>query len=255
MYYKLCDGWLHCFKNPIEYLPSDKPNALISESDFINYNVIKPDSSIVKEYDFIYSCPKVNETSPCNDWVSYNKNWELCKKCLPVLCLKYKLKGLLVGRKGCQLPDGCDKYITTTGWVDYKENIKLYNKCRFLFVPNQRDASPRVLTEAMSFNLPCLVNKNILGGWKYIESNKTGEFFTDENDIGCAIDLLLANMNNYRPRQYIIERYGPIESGKRLKKFIFDNFKDRIRNENNEKVKESDIKYILIRNPLKNLSK
>lgn len=255
MYFKLCDGWLHCFRNPIEYLPSDKPLCLISESDFINYNGIKPDETIVKEYDFIYSCPKVNEKSPCDDWVSYNKNWELCQKCLPILCLKYKLKGLLVGRKDCPLPEGCESYLTTTGWVDYHENIKLYNKCRFIFVPNQRDASPRVLTEALSCNLPCLVNRNILGGWKYVESKKTGEFFTDETDVGSSIEILLANMNNYTPRQYIIENYGPINSGKRLKKFIFDNFADKILNEKNEKVNEKDIEYILIRHPFTNFQK
>jgi hypothetical protein len=255
MYFKLCDGWLHCFRNPIEYLPANKPHDLISESDFINYQMIKPDETVKKEYDFIYSCPKVSEDSSCDDWVSHNKNWELCKKCLPILCLKYKLRGLLIGRKGCKLPDGCDKYISTTGWIDYHENLNLYNKCRFVFMPNQRDASPRVLTEGFAYNLPCIINRNILGGWKYIESKVTGEFFTDENDVNIAIETMLANITTYTPRQYIIDNYGPINSGKRLKKFIFDNFKDRVLNEANEKVNEKDVEYILIRNPLNSFTK
>ena len=250
MYFKLCEGWIHCFKNPIEYLPVDKPMVLISESDFVNYNQLKPNTSIKKEFDFLYSCPKVNETSSCDDWVSHNKNWDLALKCLPILCLKFKLRGLLVGRKGCKLPDGCDKYIETTGWVDYNENIKLYNKCHFIFVPNELDASPRVLTEALSCDLPCLVNSNILGGWKYVDSQKTGEFFTNEKDIEASLNIFLPNLNNYTPRQYIIDNYGPIHSGKKLKKFIFDNFKDRVRNENNEKVNENDIEHIQIRSPL-----
>jgi len=254
MYFTLCKAWLHCFKNPNDFLPLNIPRVLISESDFVNYNVAKPDPSIVKEYDFIYSCPKVNEDSPCDDWTSHNKNWELALKCLPILCIKYKLKGLLVGRKNCTLPDGCDKYIETTGWVDYFDNLKLYNKCKFIFLPNQRDASPRVLTEALASGLACLVNYNILGGWKYVDSAKTGEFFTDENDIGESINRLLANMKNYNPRQYIVDNYGPINSGRRLKKFIFDNFAGKVQKLNSDDtlttITSDEIDYVVFRGPL-----
>lgn len=242
MYFDICMGWLHGFREPIKYLPIDKPLALISESDFVNYNNLVPDPSIEKEYDFIYSCPKVDENSGCNDWVSFNKNWELALKCLPILCEKYKLKGLLVGRKGCEIPEGSKPYITTTGWLDWGELHKYYQKSRFQFVPNQRDASPRVITEGMCFGLPCLMNYNILGGWKYIDEDKTGIFFTDENDIAPAIDKLLQKIDTYNTRQFIIDNYGPINSGKRLKKFIFDNFKG--------KLNIDDCEYITIRNPI-----
>ena len=43
------------------------------------------------------------------------------------------LKGLLVGRKGCDVPKNCD----TTGWLKYEEMLKAYQKCRFLFLPNE----------------------------------------------------------------------------------------------------------------------
>ena len=102
----------------------------------------------------------------------------------------------------------------------------------------------------MACNLPCLVNRNILGGWKYIDSEKTGEFFTDEKDIASSLNIFLSKLNKYTPRQYIIDNYGPINAGKKLKKFIFDNFKDRVLNENNEKVKESDVEHIQIRSSL-----
>jgi hypothetical protein len=243
MYYKICEGWLHCFRNPKEYLPSDKILSLVSESDFVNYNVLRPDDT-KKEYDFVYSCPKVDKNSHCDDWVSFNKNWALALKCLPILCLKHKLKGLLIGRQGCKLPDGCDKYIETTGWVDYFENIKLYRKCKFLFLPNVRDASPRVLTECLATGLPCLVNYNILGGWKYVDEEKTGTFFNDENDIDSSVTRLLANMSKYNPRQYIIDNYGPINAGKALKKLLFDNFKDRLN------VNEDKVEYITLRGQL-----
>jgi len=245
MYKDICEGWLHCFREPCNYIPCDKPNALISESDFVNTNILVPDkdnyNDNYKEYDFIYNCPKVNKDSSCNDWVSHNKNWELALKCLPILCEKFKLKGLLIGRSGCDIPTNCKPYITTTGWVKYEDVIKLYKKSKFLFLPNQRDASPRVITECMALDLPCIMNKNILGGWKYI-NNQTGVFFTDEKDLEKSLNIFLNNLNNYKPRRFILDNYGLINSGKRLKEFLFKNFKSRLNINNAE--------YIILRNPL-----
>tara|TARA_B100001121_G_scaffold310429_1_gene341415 strand:+ start:5231 stop:6325 length:1095 start_codon:yes stop_codon:yes gene_type:complete len=235
MYNDICEGWLHCFREPEKFININKPHALISESDFVNYKQIKPDKSIKKEYDYIYSCPKVNSDSGCDDWVSYNKNWELGKKCVKVMSDK-GLKGLLIGRKGCKVPDNCE----TTGWVEYDEMLKLYQKAKFVFLPNKADASPRVLTECLSLDVPCLINKNILGGWKYV-NDKTGKFFTDENDIEKTAELLLSNLDKYSPRQFIIDNYGPKNSGIKLKNFLFDNFKDRLN------VNENEVNYVTIR--------
>ena len=214
MYLNICEGWLHCFKNVDKYLPTDKPKVLISESDFVNYRLFTPDDNIEKEYDYVYSCPKVNEQSNCNDWVSYNKNWPLAEKCIKIMS-DMGLKGLLIGRKGCKVPDNCD----TTGWVDFNEMKTLYNKCKFIFLPNVIDASPRMLTECLSMNLPCLVNENILGGWKYV-NDQTGVFFTDENNVKENVQKLLNNFDNYQPRQYILDNYGPINSGRELKRIL-----------------------------------
>ena len=245
MYLEICEGWLHCFRHPSEYLPTDKPIELISESDFINYKVIKPNKKITKKYDYIYSCPKLNENSSCDDWVSYNKNWTLAITCIEIMS-KMGLKGLLIGRKNCKVPDNCE----TTGWVEYNEMLKLYQQSKFLFLPNIVDASPRVLTECLSLNIPCVVNYNILGGWKYI-NKKTGEFFNNEKDIKDVVNKLLMNIDNYEPRQYIKKHFGPLNSGIKLKKFIFNHFKNKVLNENG-KVDEKDINYITIRHPIIN---
>jgi hypothetical protein len=246
MYQNMAEGWLHCFRKPCDYIPCDKPYALISESDFVNTDYLKPDNeqSSAKEYDFVYSCPKVKKDSGCDDWVSYNKNWELAKKCLPILCEKFKLKGLLIGREGCELPEKSKPYLTTTGWVEYENVIKLYKKCKFLFLPNTRDASPRILTECMALDIPCLINTNILGGWKYINTQNfsTGEFFTNENDIEVPLTKMLNNINKYEPRKFILKNYGRINSGIKLKEFLFEHFKDRLN--------IKDAKYITIRHPI-----
>ncbi len=244
MYQNMAEGWLHCFRKPCDYIPCDKPYALISESDFVNTEYLKPDNT-AKEFDFVYNCPKVNKDSGCNDWVSYNKNWELAQKCLPILCEKFKLKGLLIGREGCELPEKCKPYLTTTGWVEYEDVIKLYRKCKFLFLPNTRDASPRVITECMSLNLPCIMNANIVGGWKYINNTdnvNTGEFFNDEKDLEISLKKLLDNFDKYQPRQFILDNYGPINSGIKLRNFLFEYFGDRLN--------ISNAKYITIRNPI-----
>lgn len=243
MYLKVCDGFLHCFRDPQKYLGEsyNKPLALISDSDFCNYNVAKPDPSVEKIYDYVYSCPKVNEDSTCDDWVAYNKNWELGKKVVFKLSQELGLKGLLVGRKGCEVPENC----TAVGWVNYGDMLKMYNSAKIVLLPNVADASPRVLTECLSTDLRCLVNKNILGGWKYV-NEQTGEFFTDENDVVAAAKKVLDNYDSYSPRQFMIDNYGPINSGKRLKEYLYTNFKDHLN------VPEEDVEYVTLRAPLYN---
>ena len=74
-------GLLYCFRNPDRYLPKNIPKALISESDFIDCTINKPDPNIKVEYDFIYICLKVKDDSKgCDDWATYNKNWAFYEK-------------------------------------------------------------------------------------------------------------------------------------------------------------------------------
>ena len=237
-YKDYCRAWLHCFREPEKYLPH-VPKLLISESDFCDCNINNP-TNVKKEYDFIYICLKQNEkNNTCDDWATYNKNWELAKKCLKIMCEKFKLKGVLIGRKDCINDMKCSNLYHTTNILTNQELRDYYNKSRFIFLPNEKDASPRVITEALSNNLPCLVNYNILGGWKYI-NDQTGEFFTNEKDIENSLSKLLENMNNnvYTPRNYFIETYGIINSGKKLKEFIYTYFKDEIN------IKEDELEYI-----------
>jgi hypothetical protein len=75
--------------------------------------------------------------------------------------------------------------------------------CRVLFAPNVHDASPRVLAEAMCLDVPILVNRHILGGWKYVNNN-TGAFFGSEDDVVDAFKGILAaqEQGQLRPREW-----------------------------------------------------
>ena len=220
-YFDLTEGWCHCFREPNKYIKNNtKPITLISESDFANYDNHKPDDTIEKKYDFLYVCLKDNET--CKDgWQSYNRNWEVAKKCLDIMCEKYNLKGLLVGRINCEIPKGCHQLMELTDFMEYHKFIKSYNQCKFVFVPNIADASPRVLTEALCFNLPALVNYNILGGWKYI-NDKSGELFVDENDFEKVLNKFLTKLKNkeYNSRQNYIDHFGTKNYGPKLLDFV-----------------------------------
>ena len=234
----MCDGWLHCFRDPNSYLPTNMKSILMSESDFADCNLHKPDPSITKKYDFLYICHR-DDKADCStkEWVAYNKNLELAEKCFTILCKKHNYKGLLVGRSGCDLPEGCENKLETTPKLKYNEMIKKYDEVKFIFIPNISDASPRVLTEALCHNVPCLVNKNIVGGWKYV-TPETGEFFTDEHDFEENLDKLMGKIATYEPRKHYIDNYGITNSGVKLKNFIYDVFGERVN------LNQEDVSYI-----------
>jgi hypothetical protein len=221
-YQAMVKTWLHCFRNPDQYLRPDIPKLFLSESDLKDYNIHKPDPSIKKEYDFIYVCLKDNDKCTPG-WQSHNRNWDLAKKCLEIMCEKYGLKGCLVGRQNCKFTSKCNGIVKVLPFLKYHEFQKELQKAKFLFVPNVSDASPRVIVEAMCYNLCLLVNYNIVGGWKYV-NQETGEFFNNEHDISSAIDKLLKNMDKYTPRNHFINNYGKEKSGVLLAKFIKDNY-------------------------------
>ena len=61
-------------------------------------------------------------------------------------------------------------------------------------------------------------------------NNKTGEFFTDEKDVGNSLEILLDKIkkNEYSPRDNFIENFGVIKSGKNFKNFLYSNFRKRL---------------------------
>ena len=215
-YINSCIGWLYCFRNPESRGLINLPMLEMSESDFYNCKSYKPISK--KKYDFIYVCNSDNDS--CNPgWQSEIRQWELFKKCLSIICGKLNLKGLIIGRMNCEYTSNYKKNLEIVDFLPYWDFIKKMSQCKFLIVCSITDASPRIITEALCLNLPVLLNKNIYGGWKYI-NEQTGEFFNDEKDIETQIQKLLGKLNQYQPRKFYQSNYGPKKSGIKLKNFV-----------------------------------
>ena len=186
-YFELTRGWLSCFReeNNKKWIKEGHPLINMTESEFANYETHKPDPSVKKEYDFIYVCLKDGDRKPedkdCPDgWQSTVREFKKAKKLMDIMCKKYKMHGLLIGRIGCEPPPNCHQLMELTDFMEYNTFIKQYNKCKFLFLPNRIEAAARVQTESMCYNLPALVNKDILGGWQFV-NDKTGEFMDIDN--------------------------------------------------------------------------
>lgn len=76
------------------------------------------------------------------------------------------------------------------------------------------------------------MNKNILGGWKYLRPGETGEFFHDMSDFKTSLRTILDNTRGssspYKPLDFVTQNYGNVNSGKRLLDFVLENFGDRV---------------------------
>lgn len=232
-YLSMFDGWFHCFRDPTKYLPfKDAPAQsplllLMSESDFIDFDDFAPDPEAQRDIDFMYICP-ASEEQKCddNDWIAFSKNWPLAKTCIVQLC-EHGLKGVLVGRQDCQFDEHIEDKLIKTSFLEKESLKKYYNRSRLIFVPNHYDASPRILTEALCMDCRCLVFTDILGGWKYV-NDSTGGFFRDETDVTSAAKHILQKYDTYSPREYYMKNHGKHNSGRILKDFLIENFKEKL---------------------------
>lgn len=218
--------WLCCFKDAYTYgFTSNNRTIDLSESDFYNSEIDKQKKS--KKYDFIYICCKDSDTCPLDGWNAYNRNFDLALKCFPVLCNEFNLKGLVVGRIGCGLEDKYGSKMEVVEWLDWHILQDKMRESKMLFVPNVYDASPRVVAECITKDVPVLMNKNILCGSKYI-TYETGELFSDENDIRTALTNLINKEYKISPKKWWSENYSNEISEKRLRDFLYESFPEAL---------------------------
>jgi len=226
-YTKMVKAWIHCFRTPPSNLSySQLPMLMMAEADLKDPSSVEYTGKDEKQYDFIYSCLREDENDDsCKPgWNWYNRNWDVAKRCLIVMCKKYGLRGVIVGRQNCEMTDFCQNLVEVLPFLPWHEFQTKMRQCRFLFAPNTSDASPRVITEAMCWNMPVLVNENILGGWNNVIPGVTGEFFTTENDIGDALDKLTTQYDSYTPRDWFIQNRGKDICGPQLATFLKSSF-------------------------------
>jgi len=213
--------WLCCFRACSPLFSDWNRTADISESDF--YNAERKDQEVAKKYDFIYICNKDTDSCPLDGWNAFNRNFELAKKCFPIMCREFGLKGLIVGRTSCGLEDQYNPdELEIVGWLDWFKLQEKMRQSRFLFVPNVFDASPRVIAECLTKGVAVLMNKKILCGYKYV-NYETGEFFTDEVDIRPALTNLLNKEYKISPKKWWAEHYSQEKSQRKLRDFIAKN--------------------------------
>lgn len=204
-YAMVCEAWCHCFRDPDAYLPSGSRRALISESDFVNFVQIGAHAERLGESpvtDFLY----VGATEP---WKREAKNEPLARACVRTLTTELGLRGIVVGTTGMDDLAGID----IVPWMPWPAFLGTLASVRFLLLPNGLDASPRVLTEALCLDVPAVVHRDIIGGWKYVNTF-TGVFFGDEHDVCQAVQRCLSQPMS--PRAWFRTHFGPYHTGRRL---------------------------------------
>jgi hypothetical protein len=207
----LCEAWLHCFRSPERFLPPSGPRARLSESDFTDPLRVDPSRVGGKlPQELVADVVHVSGAEP---WREEVKNWPLAARCLRRLARESGWRVLVVDapRHAKPIPG-----VTMTGPLPWARLLSVVAAARCLFVPAVLDASPRVLAEALCLDVPVVVNREILGGWHYVNAF-TGTFFDDEHDVVAAVRGLGAGR---RPRAWFIAHHGPARAGARLLRLL-----------------------------------
>mmetsp|Transcript_131436 Transcript_131436/g.262248 ORF Transcript_131436/g.262248 Transcript_131436/m.262248 type:complete len:507 (-) Transcript_131436:81-1601(-) len=232
-------GFLHMMREPEKAFPKHVKTILMSQSDFSLPEFPQRDYSVPKKYDFTYSASDCDVDVDGQGWCGWSKNWTFVRKALDVMCSpEFNLRGVLVATKNkantraYSLPASCKgKMIQTTYLARQEDYFNYLKNSRFALLPQVHDASPRVSTQALSADVPILMNYHIMGGWKYV-NDKTGEFFHDMSDFKESLRKILKNSeipDRYEPQKWVREHYGNERSGKRLFDFVRKHFSDRVK--------------------------
>jgi len=231
-YTGLFPGFLHMMHEDQakKYFPPEVKLLLMSQSDFSLPGPFKP---MKKKWDFTLSGSDQDVWRDCVGWSSFAKNWSFVKEALEVMCSEFKMTGVLVATRAksgdtkCSIPKSCDGLMLQTRYLNQNEFFDYQRQSRFGFLPQIHDASPRVSSQALGNDIPILMNRNIMGGWKYV-NDKTGEFFHDMSDFRDSLRRIMQGVKDqkYEPRKWVTQNYGDKIQGERLYKWIKENFAD-----------------------------
>lgn len=211
---KYCDFWCHCYRRPKKYFR--KPGILLSESDFVDPMFIKVfDRPSDPRWDFFYF------TAGGKDGAVYKGSRKFAKS-LDILCGDLGLRGVIVKYMNIKKRFPKDvikaikrhkgKLLIRRCKLSPRRTAKLMSNSKFGFFPNRVDCSPLLLTECIVRDCPVLVNRKILGGWKYVNDD-TGALF-DVAGLADKVEFLLSN--DFSPRKSYLESYGYEKSARRF---------------------------------------
>ncbi len=207
-YESLCEVWCHCFREPDRFLRTTTPRALISVSDFTDHFRISPETfrqaKVPPDFDFVYC-------GATEDWKRSAKNWKLAGQCILSICRELRLRCLVIGEPTDEFAGGPGVFFSPP--LPWRTFLSRLANVRFLFAPNGRDASPRVLAEALCLDVPLVVHCDILGGWKYV-NRFTGVFFDSIEDVVAQVHTCL--LQPMAPRVWFRSNHGPWIAGARL---------------------------------------
>jgi hypothetical protein len=207
------DGWLRCDRNSIF-----SKSILFSESDVNSLSTtigIKPLRE--RDIDIVYC------GGPNNDnYHQKYKNAPLAIDCLKAIksikCLDSTkmYKTFFVGKTNDEnITDNCE-YMKNGDW------LSLLGNCKILLVSAIYDASPRIITDALSRGCAVIINEQIFGGWKYVVP-ETGEYFTDVDTCILAFNKIIDKIHNdidFNPSVWYYKYFGREKSAERLGTFV-----------------------------------
>ena len=237
----------HPFKDD-SIFPNSMKKYLFSESDFCD-KLITPTKTTMKKwddkkYDFVYFTLNSREgtrskgiyTLPLIDRVAGDLN-------LKGLIIDYskretaKHKGTIYDLASIRIKKQMKKLKNLTiikGHFNADEVCSIMLSVKFIFMPSDADASPRMIVEPLVRNRPIVVNSSIYGGWKYIDNNN-GRFFKSPtiqeyvefcynldhvNSLKKAIqEVLILDNNNISNDFY--KQWGFLNSSKKLANIIY----------------------------------
>ena len=171
---------------------------LFSESDFCDKLITcvekKSEKWNKKKYDFVYFTLMSREGTRSKGLYLLPLINEVAKE--------LKLKGLIINyatretkkHKGTiyhKSLDNIKKNIRNFNYLKIinskyscEEVCSIMKSCKFVLLPSDADASPRLLVESLVRDVPLVINDSIYGGWKYV-NDKNGAFFDAPNIEEC----------------------------------------------------------------------
>ncbi len=227
----------HPFKDD-NIFPSKIKKYLFSESDFCDKLItcidFKSSKWNKKKYDFVYFTLVSREGTRSKGLYLLPLINDVARELnLKGLIINYatretkKHKGTIYHKSLNKIKKDISKF-TNLKIINNKYSCEevcgIMKSCKFVLLPSDADASPRLLVESLVRNVPLVVNSSIYGGWKYI-NNKNGAFFDAPNIEECYYKKYNKDYEYYKNNLiYAIVKVLSIKNKLRISKNFYKEF-------------------------------